>query len=218
MKKFLKKYFYKFLKEIQLRIRIFINDSSKIKVVVGSGGVYEKGWIPTNIETIDISNEDHWRKYFKKNSIEVILAEHVWEHLTVEKGRTAAKNIFKYLKPGGYIRIAVPDGYHPDPNYIKKVDVAIDLEELQNPESHKILYNYRSLKEVFEETGYRVQLLEYYDENGIFNYNEWDRMGGIIYRSSRYKFLRSDISILRMPNFSSLIVDVIKPDKEADFM
>lgn len=211
LSKILTKGFYKFLKGIQLRIRIFRNSSSKIRVVIGSGGVFEKGWIPTNIETIDISNEKNWRKYFKENSIDIILAEHVWEHLTLEKSIISAKIIFKYLKPGGYMRIAVPDGYHPDPDYINKVNVTEDVIELQNPDSHKVLYNYMSLEEIFVKAGFKVHLLEYYDETGFFNYKEWDKDGGIIYRSSRYKFLRPDISILKMPNFSSLIADVVKP-------
>jgi predicted SAM-dependent methyltransferase len=54
---------------------------------------------------------------FTHNSITAILAEHVWEHLTFEEGVQAAKNCYKYLKPGGYVRCAVPDGYFPDEEY-----------------------------------------------------------------------------------------------------
>lgn len=38
-----------------------------------------------------------------------MLAEHVWEHLTLEEGIIAAINCYKFLKPGGYVRCAVPD-------------------------------------------------------------------------------------------------------------
>ncbi len=38
-----------------------------------------------------------------------MLAEHAWEHLTYEEGILAAINWYKYLKPGVYIRCAVPD-------------------------------------------------------------------------------------------------------------
>ena len=38
-------------------------------------------------------------------------AEHVFEHLTWDEARAALANISQYLKDGGRIRIAVPDGY-----------------------------------------------------------------------------------------------------------
>ena len=53
--------------------------------------------------------------------MDAILAEHVWEHLDCFAAIVAAQNCFKYLKPGGYIRVAVPDGWHPDKDYIDYV-------------------------------------------------------------------------------------------------
>lgn len=37
------------------------------------------------------------------------LAEHVWEHLTLENAHRAARNCYRYLHPGGRLRLAVPD-------------------------------------------------------------------------------------------------------------
>jgi predicted SAM-dependent methyltransferase len=48
-----------------------------------------------------------------------MLAEHVWEHLTEEEGLAAARACFKYLSPGGFLRVVVPDGLHPDPAYVE---------------------------------------------------------------------------------------------------
>ena len=204
-------FFYKFLKSIHLKYRIKKNRNSGLKLVLGSGGIFEKGWIPTNIKTIDIPNEKDWKRFFKENSISMILAEHVWEHLTFDNGRASAKIIFKYLEKNGHFRIAVPDGYHPDPNYIVSVDVTKDPLELIIPDSHKFLYNYNSLKAVFEEIGFKVDLLEYYDEFGKFHFNSWDVEKGLVYRSERFKFNRPEMSILNMPNYSSLIIDATKP-------
>ena len=49
--------------------------------------------------------------------------------------------------------------------------------------SHKIIHNYKTLREMFETAGFEVRLLEYYDENGIFRDNEWDGADRIIFRS-----------------------------------
>jgi predicted SAM-dependent methyltransferase len=59
--------------------------------------------------------EDTWKFFFQESSLDAILAEHVWEHLSLNEASIAAKNCFKYLKHGGYVRVAVPDGYHPSP-------------------------------------------------------------------------------------------------------
>ena len=57
--------------------------------------------------------------YFNEGSIDAILAEHVWEHLAEEEGLAAAKCCYRYLRPGGYLRVAVPDGFHPDANFTR---------------------------------------------------------------------------------------------------
>ena len=49
------------------------------------------------------------------------MAEHVWEHLSEADARAANRLCFRYLKPGGVLRLAVPDGLHPDPGYIDEV-------------------------------------------------------------------------------------------------
>ena len=85
-----------------------------------SGGSY-KDWIATDKEMLDLLREDDWAYYFESKPLDAILAEHVWEHLDHRAALVAAQNCFTYLKPGGYIRIAMPDGLHPDKGYIDRV-------------------------------------------------------------------------------------------------
>src|SRR5712675_2094691 len=94
------------------RLKKAIRRSKDLKIVVGASGVFEQGWIPTDVHTLNLLKPGRWKLFFTTNSIDVILAEHVWEHLTVEDGRIAAKTCYEFLKPGGYIRVAVPDGLH----------------------------------------------------------------------------------------------------------
>ncbi len=91
---------------------------NEIKLVIGAGEYNNNpGWLHTQEEELNLLDENMWQKRFDTNSITAILAEHVWEHLTYEEGRDAAKICFRYLKPTGYIRCAVPDGYFPDDSY-----------------------------------------------------------------------------------------------------
>jgi len=173
-----------------------------LKIVVGAGGIFQHSWIPTDVEHLNLVKPDDWRRYFSNNSIDAILAEHVWEHLTREEGILAAKICFQYLKSGGYLRVAVPDGLHPDPRYIEWVKPGgIGA----GAEDHKILYTYKTFKEIFELAGFRVDLLEYF-ENGEFQYKEWDPKDGLIHRSKRFDKRNREGKL----NYTSIILDAWK--------
>ncbi len=175
----------------------------KLNIVVGASGVYEKGWIPTDQEYLDLLNEKNWKKYFKENRIEAVLAEHVWEHLTLEEGVIAAKTCFEYLKKGGYVRLAVPDGFFPDEDYIENVRPNGRGAGFHD---HQVLYNYKTLTLVFEKAGFKVRLLEYYDEHGVFHFEEWDQNDGMIFRSSRFDERNIDGNL----KYTSIILDAVK--------
>ncbi len=40
--------------------------------------------------------------------------------------------------------------------------------------THKIVYDYKNLVDVFEKAGFEVELLEYCDESGKFHYKYWN--------------------------------------------
>jgi predicted SAM-dependent methyltransferase len=60
---------------------------------------------------INLLIRSNWVESFGERRIDIILSEHVWEHLTYEEGVEAAEICYDFLKPGGYIRCAVPDGF-----------------------------------------------------------------------------------------------------------
>lgn len=175
-----------------------------IKIVVGASGFYEQGWTPTDIEYLNMLQDADWKNFFKENSIDAILGEHVWEHLSEEDGLIAFKNCFKYLKPGGYLRIAIPDGFHPKTEYIDHVKpggIGIGADD------HKILYTYQILTSSLYKAGFRVNLLEYFDENGKFHDSPWKPEDGFIKRSKNFDARNINGEL----NYTSLIVDAIKP-------
>lgn len=174
-----------------------------LKIVVGSSGVFDNGWTPTDIEYLNLTNSSDWARHFKENSIDAILSEHVWEHLTLKDAIIAASHCFKYIKPGGHARIAVPDGYHPKKEYIKSVDINGSGEGAYD---HKVLYTHKTLQGVFEEAGFQVKLLEYFDESGKFHYNDWSVKQGTIHRTSKFDQRNTATEL----NYTSLIIDAIK--------
>lgn len=193
-----------FKKKISLsQLKNSKTSDSALRLIIGSGYTLPRGWIITDIETLNIVQQNDWKRYFSVNSISSVVAEHVFEHLHADDRDHALKNIYDYLLPGGNLRIAVPDGYHIKPEYIEAVKPNGTGEGAPD---HKFLYNYQSLSDVLERVGFTVSLLEYYDENGKFHFKEWNHEKGPIHRSL-LNDTRNENGII---TYSSLLLDAVK--------
>lgn len=175
-----------------------------LRIVIGSSGIYQKNWAASEIDFLDLLKEGDWKKLFSENSIETILAEHVWEHLSKKEGYKAAKRCYRYLKAGGRLRVAVPDGFHPSKEYIDAVKPDGKYSKIHG---HKTLYTYQTFQEIFKSAGFKVKLLEYFDEKGHFHYKPWDPEEGMVTRSSLFDE-RNTVSSLA---YTSILLDVYKP-------
>jgi predicted SAM-dependent methyltransferase len=67
------------------------------------------GWITLPIQVLDVTDEEDFDELLPENGVDTLVAEHIWEHLTLDEAIVAAMNCYKYLKPGGVLRLAVPD-------------------------------------------------------------------------------------------------------------
>jgi predicted SAM-dependent methyltransferase len=195
--------YYKRKKELA-QFKSAVAQTDIIKISIGSSGICQDGWILTEEHFLNLLNSEDWKKHFNTRLISNIVAEHVWEHLTLENGRIAACNCHQFLKPGGKLRIAVPDGFHSSPEYIDYVKPGGTG---GGADDHKVLYNYISMSKMLTEAGFRVELLEYFDEKGNFHKIDWDANDGFIRRSIKHDPRNKD----QQPNYTSLIVDAIKP-------
>ena len=193
---------YRDVRNLKRRIR----GASPQRIVVGAGGLYDPGWIPTDVDVLDILDERHWRRLFRENSIDAILAEHVWEHLTADQGSMAARNCFRFLRPGGYLRVAVPDGLHPDREYIERVRPGGSG---AGAHDHKLLYTHESFGRLFASAGFEITLLEYFDSAGQFHAIDWDPAQGKIDRSKRFDERNKDGRLV----YTSVILDARKPSE-----
>ena len=182
---------------------LYIATTSEVKIIVGSGPTKYEGWFPTDIVTLDVTNEKHFKKYFKKKKISRILAEHVLEHLTNQELKLMIENFHKYSSENVNIRIAVPDGFHKDKDYIDKVKPGGTGE---GAEDHKHLFNYKSLARLFEAGNFQPILVEYWDEDGKFHPGYSNDENGYILRS----FINDSRNSDGIPHYTSLIVDFRK--------
>ena len=183
----------------QLRNRI--QQAEPCKVVIGGGdGMHDKDWIVTNIEELDVENEDDFEFFFGDKRADNFLSSHVHEHL--KNPNKANNNLFKYLKVGGKLRIAVPDGNFPDENYINEVKVGGTG---AGSDDHKTLWNYETLLDSCTNAGFKCEGIEYWFD-GKFTKKDWSNKDGFIGRSAEY----DERNINGELKYTSLIIDAIK--------
>lgn len=178
-----------------------------LRIILGAGEQSYEGWIATQREELDLLRRQDWEESFGSRRIDALLCEHVWEHLTEPQGRAAASHCYEFLKPGGYLRCAVPDAHFPDATYQSVVQVGGPGPADHPAAAHQVLYDHHSFVRVFADAGFEVDLLEYCDDRGRFHYNQWSVADGPIYRSLLLDHRNSEGRI----GFVSLILDARKP-------
>lgn len=148
----------------------------KIMLNIGCGTDYKKGWInidnnsDDNIEKLDLNWDLRRPLPFKENSVDFIFNEHFIEHLTVEEGQVVIKDMMRVLKPGGVMRIAMPDLKDCIDIYLDKrwkerdliknhgLDFVETPAELMNMSfswwGHKWIYDWMELRRRLKQAGY----------------------------------------------------------------
>ena len=190
--------FYKYLQWLNYQKK-----HKKICLIIGAGPTKYAGWFSTDIHTLDITKEEDFKKYFSKRKINKILAEHVLEHLPIEEIKKMLVNFYSYSEDNLNIRVAVPDGYHSNEKYIEKVKPGGSGEGSYD---HKHLFNYRSLSDIFEKSGFKANPVEYWSEEKNFNTTYKNDENGFIKRS----FINDSRNSDGTPNYTSLIIDFTK--------
>jgi predicted SAM-dependent methyltransferase len=178
-----------------------------LRIVVGSSGFAPAGWVATDAEYLDLTDRNMWLLYFKPQSVDAILAEHVWEHLTPSQAVAAVATCREFLAPTGYLRIAVPDAANPDPEYqswVRPGGIGPGADD------HKVIYNAETLTQLLEGAGFAVRRLEWFDDHGRFHEEPWEAGDGRIERSRRFDLRNAD-GVLR---YTSLIVDARPRSRE----
>lgn len=174
------------------------------RVIVGAGPTRYEGWVGTDMQALNLLDESTWSRFVAPGSLDAILAEHVWEHLTPEQALTAARTCHRFLKPGGHLRVAVPDGHHPDPAYIADVRPGGSG---AGADDHRVLYTAEAFAAVFSAAGFTPKLYEYFDAEGRFHAADWDPADGMVRRSRRFDARNRDGTL----RYTSIVLDAIKP-------
>jgi len=188
-------------KRLQWKLRQEVSTATPLRVMLGAGPCQFEGWFQTDKDILDVTSLEDWSILFTPGSIDSLLSEHMLEHLSEDEARSALTECYRYLKPQGLFRLAVPDGYRRDPAYVKEVSPPND--------GHMMLYDIDSLTAMLQGAGFETTPLEYFDAQEQFHAIAWDQNDGMISRSVRFDaqqaFQRDGFY------YTSLIIDARKP-------
>ena len=180
-----------------------------MNLIIGAALTKQKGWFSTNEEWLDIAREKHWKRLFNsKKRVKKILAEHVFEHLTLQEMQTALKLIYENMILGGSLRVAVPDGNNPNFEYRKNCGInGIGADAAD----HKQFITYELFREEALKVGFEVKLIEGYQKNKQLISEEIDFELGYVMRSRRnINYLLSKEGWNFPDANTSLIIDCFK--------
>jgi predicted SAM-dependent methyltransferase len=165
-----------------------MNDANATRVNIGCGLSGIPGWVNIdNSPTIVISRIPLLRRWlkappwprdvkrldvrkglpFSDGNVQYIYSSHTFEHFSYEDSLALSKECFRVLKPGGAIRIAVPDlglivkEYLSDPaplashTFLSRLSLSHSLRDILHPGSHHSqMFDSRSLIHLLGSAGF----------------------------------------------------------------
>ena len=99
-------------KRFDRKYRPKINPKDATKLHLGCGNIHLKDFCNVDILptiAVDVISDISKLSNFKNDSIELIYACHVLEHFSHDEAVKVLKRWFEVIKPGGELRISVPD-------------------------------------------------------------------------------------------------------------
>lgn len=94
------------------RIADYMGANAVRKLQIGSGPTLKQGWLCTDIapKSPEVMFLDATKRFpFDDGSLDYIYSEHMIEHISWESASFMLKEVFRVLKPDGFVRTATPD-------------------------------------------------------------------------------------------------------------
>ena len=160
------------------------------------------GWIHVDLcdmPHIDFKTNINDLSMFEDNSVDLIYSSHSFEYFDVKEAPDVLKEWFRVLKPGGVLRLAVPDfdsliNLYTLTGDINKIlgplfgRMEIETKSSKTMLFHKTTYTLKSLKELLESNGF-VNIHRYdwketihndYDDHSQAYYPHMDKEKGLL--------------------------------------
>jgi predicted SAM-dependent methyltransferase len=127
-----------------------------LRLHLGSGPARKDGWVNVDLvgDDVDLSWNILKPLPFGSGTVDAIFHEHVLEHLSLEDGYRLAQESQRLLRPGGVLRIGVPDCGTPDLGWPDAPTRLLALHEFFAEPGHRTMYDAETLGLVLRAAGF----------------------------------------------------------------
>jgi predicted SAM-dependent methyltransferase len=138
-----------------------------VRLHLGCGGERKAGWVNMDLlgDPVDVAWNLANSLPFDSGSVVAIFHEHLLEHLPLEAGDSFMRECFRVLKPGGILRVGVPDAgrlirsYAGDRGYLEDLHpgrptALIAVQELFYWHRHCAMFDVETLEVLFRASGF----------------------------------------------------------------
>lgn len=157
-----------------------------LKIHLGSGPINIQGWVNVDVREaphIHLRSEGFALDEFANGAISEIYMCHVLEHFSFEQARTVLKTMYGKLKPGGVLRLSVPDFdqlitiYHASGNNLDLIKMALMGGQDYEYNYHKSIFNGVFLGDLLLSCGFNhIQTWSTQEDFGI-DLGDWSSKG-----------------------------------------
>jgi len=158
----------------------YFDDNSDYKLHLGAGPFCFPGWLNTDLhpQSDSIYALDTSAKLpFDDCTFSVVFSEHLIEHMEYPSGARMLREVYRVLRPGGYVRFSTPDLHrlvglllHNNDNvrlsYVRLINhLFSDADDLNDPtftinsvfysHGHRFLYTEELLTKLYSNTGFK---------------------------------------------------------------
>jgi predicted SAM-dependent methyltransferase len=188
--------------EVKQEVTPHLTDAAELKLNIGCGTSGIEGWVNIdNSPSILLSRLPLGRRIFRTpdwprgvrradvrkripfpdSSVSSIYSSHTFEHFTYEESRAVARECFRVLRPGGILRIVVPDlgimvhdylAGTADPmashKFISRLLLTASVRDIVHAGAHhKQMFDARSLVQMLQEAGFLAPELSSFGSSRI---------------------------------------------------
>lgn len=139
-----------------------------LRLHLGSGRSPKTGWVNVDLfgDRVDLAWNLHRPLPFEDDSVDAAFHEHLLEHFTLRKGTALTQECYRVLKPGGVLRVGVPDAAAYVQSYLQEGGAPIAsaypgrptpllaMQEVFYRHGHRTMYDFDTLALVCNAAGF----------------------------------------------------------------
>lgn len=139
---------------------VLSSNPDPLRIELGAWTTQRAGWVSTDVHWRGDCYLDATRTWpIKSNSVELVYADNVIEHLTFAQNQVVLRECLRVLKPGGRIRLVTPDIGELAQIYVRGLEASRNLRSELRQEGYEVHHQVDVLRFAFQDDGHATGYL-----------------------------------------------------------